>query len=142
MSYEGRTCYAPRSFFRHSGQTFNGPAGASSQQNVRFKYSASLLPNMEVKNPFNSMTIKLSPEVGATYPDYVSNNGFRLGFRGIGTTDADHLGGFALYASNKVISEMWGPNTCLGVVNLRYFVKNSFINHSAIIQNKYLSMEW
>lgn len=142
MSYEGRTSYAPRSFFRHAGQTYNGPSATSTQQNYRFKYVASTLPNQEIKNPFNSMTIKLSPEVAATYPDYVSNNGYRFGFRGIGTTDADHLGGFALYSSNKVIQEMWGPHTCLGVVNLRYFTKNTFINSTSITQNKYLSMEW
>jgi hypothetical protein len=142
MSYEGRTCYAPRSFFRHAGQVANGVPAASTQQNIKFKYSAATIPNQEIKNPFNSMTMKLSPEVGLTYPDYVSNSAYRMGFRGIGTTDVDHLGGFALYQSNKIISEMWGPHTCFGFVNLRYYTKNSFVNNSAITQNKYLSMEW
>jgi len=139
MSYEGRTSYAPRTFFRPTGQATSA-IPINSQMNCKFFYLVASQPQ-QVKNPFNASLIKLMPVVSSTYPDA---NAFSLHLEGNALGSAVHISGWAMWKTNKVVSERYAPPLSVGFSNVRYITQFPFLNgvDATINTCRYAHMEF
>jgi hypothetical protein len=115
MSYEGRTSYAPRTFFRVQGHATTLPT-TNAQLNCRFVYTLNTQPQ-QVRNPFNFSMMKLMPVVSTSYADA---NAFSMHYEGIALGDSMHIGGWTMWKTNQVVSERYAPPLSVGFSSVRY----------------------